>query len=171
VSVLRLMENLAPGALSQFGGHHLSGGFEVDIEKVHTLEEEFEKSFIKMNELPVEEEPVLLDGKLGLSDVNYGTWKIIEKLEPFGTGNPKPAFLFENIEIEKVEKFGKQKNHLKLVFMKNEFDRVNAIAFYAKEDSYKAPISPGKKINLVANIERSLFRNFPELRLRIVDIF
>ncbi len=27
------------------------------------------------------------------------------------------------------------------------------------------------KINLIANLEKSMFRNFPELRLRVVDIF
>ena len=31
-------------------------------------------------------------------------------------------------------------------------------------------LKEGERINLVATMEKSMFRNFPELRLRIVDI-
>ena len=45
-------------------------------------------------------------------------WREIEKMEPFGLGNSKPIFLFENVKIEKLKKFGKNGSgeHLEITF-------------------------------------------------------
>ena len=42
--------------------------------------------------------------------------------------------------------------------------------FFKNEKSFSVPISIGEKINLLANFEKSTFRNKTELRLRIIDI-
>ncbi|MDR3169174.1 MAG: hypothetical protein LBU27_05455 [Candidatus Peribacteria bacterium] len=40
---------------------------------------------------------------------------LIEKFSPFGEGNDEPLFLFQNIEVHRVEKVGKNGNgHLKI---------------------------------------------------------
>ena len=39
-----------------------------------------------------------------------------------------------------------------------------------KGDEWGIELKEGEKINLVATMEKSMFRGFPELRLRIVDI-
>ncbi len=45
------------------------------------------------------------------------------------------------------------------------------MAFFSDLSTFPVALVVGGKINLVATIEKSMFRNFPELRLRIVDIF
>src|SRR5204863_1485818 len=107
---------------------------------------------------------------LSLEEVNWDVYKFIEKLAPYGQGNPKPVFLFENIEIKGIRSFGKTNNHLELIFENQSKKKVKAIGFFRHVRSFERPIEIGSSINLIATYEKSNFRNFPELRLRIVDI-
>lgn len=92
-------------------------------------------------------------------------------MAPFGFGNPKPIFLFENVKIENVKKFGKNGSgeHLEIIFSDNQ-NKVAAISFFSGIDSFKTPIEKDKKVNLLATFDLSRFRGREELRLRIVDI-
>ncbi|KKU77908.1 MAG: Single-stranded-DNA-specific exonuclease RecJ [Parcubacteria group bacterium GW2011_GWA2_47_64] len=70
----------------------------------------------------------------------------------------------------KLEQFGREKQHLKLVFAKSDGVFVNAIRFYATPADFSTEVREGQSINLLAHLERSTFGNRVELRLRIVDI-
>lgn len=170
VSVVELME-ATRGSFLNFGGHKMSGGFSVSHEKIHTLEDEIVTAYEKLRASygARESEKVVIDKRFTLNDVNWNTYKIIEKLAPFGVGNPKPLFLFDGIEIKEAKLFGKEKNHLELRFAGAGGKDIVSICFFASTER-RASLSAGMKINLVATFEKSMFRNFPELRLRIVDI-
>lgn len=167
-NLVALMER-AKHAFLEFGGHKLAGGFAVAHDKVPFLEEEL----VKAHESGVQDDSsdeILIDQVLDLHDVNYQNWNDIEKLAPFGIGNPKPLFLFEKVKPAKVSSFGKQKNHLDIVFEREMDKPVRAIGFFQTPDSFSSKPEAGKSCNLVATMEKSFFMNRPELRLRVVDI-
>lgn len=171
VSVVELMTETREHFL-EFGGHEQAGGFTVHSDKIHFLEEALSVSFHKVKkEVSVSE--INYDVKINLSDVNMKTWKEIEKLAPFGLANPKPVFLFENVKIEKIKKFGKNGSgeHLEIIFKDDRGHQVKAISFFSGLDSFKVPIDAGNTVNLLATLELSRFGGKVELRLRIVDIY
>lgn len=169
-NIVKLMEKVKD-VFVDYGGHKGAGGFSLLQEHVHTLEDRLNEAYLDLLEEGVEEEVVLLDKKLSLDDVNWDTWSHIEKFAPFGLDNPKPTFLFENIKIENAKLFGKEQNHLELKFRDSKGKEVTAMAFFSNLDSYGTKLEKGSVINLVATMEKSVFRNFPELRLRIMDIY
>ena len=59
---------------------------------------------------------------------------------------------------------------MEITFKNTKGRPVTAIAFFCTPDKFKAKLEAGNRINVVAHVEKSTFRNFPELRLRIVDI-
>ena len=170
INLVNMME-LAQDVFIGFGGHAYAGGFSVTVEKVHTLEEVlnnlYEQAKANHND---DSQLVYIDKTLDIDDVSWNTYSTIEKFAPFGVGNPKPLFLFNSILIDEVNHFGKEKNHLKLEFKKSDGKIVSAIAFFKTNESFEKALEKGERINLVATIEKSMFRNFPELRLRIVDV-
>lgn len=184
VGILDLMNEVEKGIFIEFGGHNVSGGFSVFEEKIHLLEEKLQIAYEKVvltsrlnldTKLQLAEEKV--DAKMTLDEVNLENYKLIEKLAPFGTGNPKPVFLFENVEIDGVKMFGKENNHLELSFRNSRGKNIKAIGFFfasskrnRNDGSDQGELKSGNKINLLANFEKSVFRGFAELRLRIVDI-
>jgi single-stranded-DNA-specific exonuclease len=175
VSVVELMTETSESFID-FGGHELAGGFTVHNEKIHFLEEALSLSFIKMQEREktpsLASDGVKSDLVLNLSDVNMKNWREIEKLAPFGLGNPKPVFLFENVKIEKIKKFGKNGSgeHLEIIFSDINKNKAVAISFFSDIDSFENQISEGLSVDLLATFDLSRFRGREELRLRIVDI-
>lgn len=170
VNLVNMMEMVKETFIA-FGGHPYSGGFSITNENIHTLEQTLGSAYEEAKKRHEDNsEEIFIDKNLSIDDVSWNTYRTIEKLAPFGVGNPKPLFLFNALEIYQVNHFGKEKNHLKLEFKKGDGKIIPAIAFFKNSESFETNLKKDGKINLVATIEKSMFRNFPELRLRIVDV-
>ncbi len=164
-NVVELMTSVKTGIFVDVGGHAQSGGFSVEFDGVHTLEDELVSVYQKVRHEKEKAEQVV-DLTLALSEANWSTWKIVERFAPFGMGNPKPIFLFEKVRVSEVRKFGKENAHLELSF---ESSSVKAIAFFAEEEMYK-DLKEGDIVDLVATMELNAFRGKRELRLKIVSV-
>jgi single-stranded-DNA-specific exonuclease len=175
VSLLSLMSEVEAGIFEEFGGHEMSGGFSVVSEKVHLLEEKLQLAYKKVSGQgetfsKSDKASPCPDAKLSLDEVTAENYRLIEKLAPFGVGNAKPLFLLEKVEIAKVRSFGKENNHLEIIFKNSRGQDIKAIGFFKKLTDFGPELKAGHKINLLANFEKSTFRGFTELRLRIVNI-
>ena len=170
VSLVELMSNAKEGVFLQFGGHAEAGGFTVSSEGIHLLEKELSDVYRAMDKI-IKTETVDVEGELSMDDMTWDTWKEVEAFAPFGIGNPKPVFLFKSVEIVNVKKFGKAMEHLELEFRNSNGQKIPAIGFFVSEKNFpKVLLGRGEKVNLFATLEKSMFRNYPELRLRIIDI-
>jgi len=170
VSIVELMSE-TNGSFIDFGGHELAGGFTVHNEKIHFLEEALSVTFHKVKRGKLKNK-ITYDIKSDLSLVNMKNWREIEKLAPFGLGNPKPIFLFKNMKIEKIRKFGKNGSgeHLEIIFSDSGANKAKAISFFSNLDSFENTLQEGLKVNLLATFDLSRFRGREELRLRVENI-
>src|SRR3989344_2542991 len=170
VSVVELMTETKEYFID-YGGHELAGGFTVHTEKIHFLEDALASNFSKVKRNHDINHDINHDLKLNLGEVIMENWKEIEKLAPFGLGNPKPIFLFEKVKIENIKKFGKNGGeHLEINFSDANGNKAKAISFFSHDDSFKSPIHEGFYVNLLASFDLSRYRGKEELRLRVVDI-
>ncbi|MCX6731742.1 MAG: single-stranded-DNA-specific exonuclease RecJ [Candidatus Parcubacteria bacterium] len=175
IDLVELMKFLPEDIIYDFGGHSFAGGFSVKEEKINDLEKEILKAHKKISKQKTENDILHIDREIKLDDINQNFYSIIEKFQPFGIGNPKPVFLFSDLEIKNIRKFGNGGIHLQL-----DFGNISAIGFFmggpnkhpmsTKKTSDVDDLRPGQKIDLVATLEKSFFRNNLELRLRIIDI-
>jgi len=169
VDLVELMNSLPENSLSGFGGHKGAGGFSVSHNEIHFLEDRILQVY-KEGEIEEVSHSEGAEASINIDDVTNANMNVIEKLAPYGVGNPKPTFLFKDISISGVKEFGKEKNHLELSFLNSRGKIIKAIAFFKTRESYSCKISTGEKINLVATFEKSTFGGRTELRLRIVDV-
>jgi len=169
VNVVDLMGSI-PDTFIDAGGHALAGGFSVLPDKIYEFEKIMVDAYSAFPKNDTENE-IIVDKKMTIDEVNEDVFRAIDKCAPFGEGNSKPLFLFENIEIQKIILFGKDKNHLRLHFKNGNDKIISAIKFFATLDSFNKDLAEGEKVNLVASFEKSTFLNKTELRLRIVDLF
>jgi single-stranded-DNA-specific exonuclease len=168
VSVVRLME-AASDIFLEHGGHHFSGGFSVRDEHIFSFSESLNGHYKALGEAVLIKEERTPEAELGLHEVNDELVTMLRTLSPYGTGNPKPLFVFPKVVPEKVEVFGKAKEHLKLVFAR-ERGTLEAIAFFAGVNSFSVRPQVGVPLTLLAHVEESFFMNRRQVRLRIVDI-
>ena len=130
----------------EFGGHKMSGGFSVSFEKIHTLEEVLIESFLSLKEeLKIDNEnEILVDAELGLENVSPKFVSEILKLAPFGVSNEKPIFIFRDVIPEKINRFGKNKEHLSINF-RDGSRSVRAISFFTSPDQFGDLLKEGLK--------------------------
>jgi len=171
VNLVKLMSLLPEKSLLAFGGHKMAGGFSVSHEEIHFLEERLMNAHKEVEKI-IEEEENKVDAIINIDDVVEENYKVIEKLAPYGVGNPKPTFLLKDIAIFSIKEFGKEKNHLELSFKNSRGKIIKAIAFFKTRHDFSARsvLAEGEKVNMIVTFEKSNFLGREELRLRIVDI-
>ena len=196
--VVELMRAAPAATFSQFGGHRHSGGFAVGNDEVHFLEQRLNEAAAGMKRSAEErqkgkkaekqkaesrkegeesqqfqdiaDDTGMIDAELSLGQVTYRLHSELDRLAPFGVGNKKPIFLFKNVSPLSVRRFGKGDEHVEIVFDAGGGKKVPAISFFGAALEWAHKVKPEAPLDLVASIEKSMFRGRPELRLRVVDI-
>lgn len=171
VELMARVQELFPGVITHSGGHEQAGGFSCAEDRIGELSNALNESLKHVEIKELGNQQVTCDAELVLNDVTLTTHNAVSLLAPFGVGNPKPLFLFANIEPTSVRWFGKKSEHLEVIYPRKIGERlseVKAIMFFApKELEEKSK----KAHTLLAHLEKSVFRGKTELRLRIKDIF
>lgn len=168
VDLLALM-SLSGETFEQFGGHRFAGGFSVHFKQVHTMREQLNLAYTE-NGVKAESDQEEIDILMSVDVVDEVLYERVERLSPFGCGNPKPLIRFSNVLIKNFRVFGKQKNHLELVLGKTNHSSLRAIGFFMKPESLQKKPETGKTYDIIATVEKSFFRGREEIRLRLVDI-
>lgn len=104
--------------LVDVGGHKAAAGFTIKKSKISQfakIAKEKADKLLKKKDLV---KKIKVDLSISLSYATLSLAKKIEKLSPFGVGNPRPVFYSQG-EILAAELFGKDKDHLK-VYLKDE---------------------------------------------------
>ena len=70
---------------------------------------------------------IYLDSLISASALNLNFYQKIDKLSPFGAGNPEPRFILENLKVIKSLVVGK--NHVKSILVSNDGSTIKTISF------------------------------------------
>jgi single-stranded-DNA-specific exonuclease len=174
VSLVALM-HAVPDAFTEAGGHAMSGGFTVKDDAIFTLEEQLCTALATLpppDGLDTESyaDAELLDGELVRTHLTR-----VERLAPFGMGNPKPAYVLHDVKLQKVSWFGKGEEHLRLSLARpNEYadETIEGIAFFAKRDLGERclKLEEGSTLSILGTLERDTFSKGQPVRLRILAL-
>lgn len=152
---------------TKFGGHEQAAGVSLPEENVDAFVERvnvFAKKILTERDLI----PVLkVDGHILGRDVSYKLIDELELLEPFGLSNPKPQFVIEDLQVDKVMMIGKEKNHLKMIV--HDQNRVFDSLCFGCEDKYSF-VQSRDTVNMVAGLDRNSFRGVETIQLMIKDM-
>ncbi len=166
VHVVSLMQKVGHDIFTHWGGHEQAGGFSLDIKNKDKLSDALNEVFKGMEVREIENEKTKIDSDISFDDINHTTYEAINALSPFGVANPKPIFSFPKTKPLSVRRFGKQSEHIEVIYNSNS-GQVKAIKFFTDE---KLEEKLKKEHKLIAHFEKSYFRGKGELRLRIVDV-
>jgi len=101
------------GLFTRYGGHSHAVGFSLPSERVPELRAHLDE-YARLSLTPADFEPSLdLDAEITLDQVTPALFQALERLEPFGQGNPQPIFAARAVRLMAPPKILKDK-HVKL---------------------------------------------------------
>lgn len=110
-----LSRAMKEGLLLRFGGHNQAAGFSIDrsmYDEFKLFTESFAEAIYQ--EVPV---PVLyIDGRLEWENCNSHVLKALERLGPFGEGNPEPVWIVRGVYPVSFRSVGQAGKHLQVSF-------------------------------------------------------
>jgi len=146
--------------LIQFGGHSAAAGITIKENNILKFEQLFDQ-LVSKNDIIIGEK-INIDSTIDLNEININLIRDIEKMEPFGKGNPYPIFLVKNVDIQSKRVL--KEKHLEL-YIGDSTVRKRGIWF-----NFKKPMEETNKANIVFTIQRDQYRGDDNLNLNIIDI-
>ncbi len=137
------------------GGHKMAGGFSINTTNIDKFKEFIFYKFKSVNEELIQKKPLLLDSKIAPSAINLEFYDKVNVLSPFGSGNPEPKFIIENLKSINSKIVGDK--HIKSILIGVEGTSIKTIAFNAIDSELAAYLL--KKRNKTFNIAGKLSLN------------
>lgn len=151
-----------------FGGHQMAIGLTVPVANVAQLVEQLQVTQQAQQLATLAKAPMLIAGQLSAVDANLTLFNELEQLAPFGTGNPRPQFLFQNQLISDVKQIGKNNDHLKLA-IGDEDTKLAAIAFGKGELAPELQAAVDQ-VEIVGTLDENEWRGNRSIQLMIKDL-
>lgn len=114
--------------LTRFGGHEQAAGLALDKDKVDEFRRMFEQVCREMLTPDTIIPEVRIDALVGQQDLTLELAEQVERLEPFGPGNPVPVFAIEGIEVMDARACGADGAHLRLL-LRTQTGQQSAVGF------------------------------------------
>jgi single-stranded-DNA-specific exonuclease len=154
--------NQNAGLLGRFGGHAQAAGFTLPAKNLHLLQ----KSLIEIAENQLKEVDlrprINIDAEVSLEELTGNTFQMMQKLAPFGKGNPVPVFMSRGVEVTSLRTMGIDQQHLRLK-LKQKDSLWDSVAFKLGES--RSDIS--ETVDIVFNLEMDRWSGTENLRLNI----
>lgn len=145
--------------LIDVGGHKAAAGFTIAKDKLDKFTDVAQKSAHQLLKAVDLIPMISVDMMMHQSSATAALAKSMEKLSPFGIGNPQPTF-YSEAQLTHSSVFGKNRNHFKLQ-LKNGLE----IIFFNKAEEYDK-LSSKDNLGIVYNLEMNNFRGKEEVRGR-----
>ena len=163
-NVLKENENLFLG----FGGHKLAGGCSFDLSQTsfELVKDNLLKTVKIMSEEETKKNTLWADIELDSNDIELNILETFDKLEPFGQNNEPPIVAMFNVNLDEFKLIGKEQNHLRMVFSKND-RKFQAVKW--NEGELQIPFN--SKCDIAFYPRLNEFNGVQTVQLEIVDIY
>ncbi len=119
-----LQQAVAEGILLRGGGHAMAGGFGISKDKETAFMDFLDEH---ISALKHETPSVVIDAALQLKDCNVGLLRELQRLEPFGGGNPEPLLHLTDVRLRNVALMGTE--HLRAEIIDANYHTLSAVMF------------------------------------------
>ncbi len=156
--------------LKKGGGHKMAGGFTIEENKIPKFINYINKRFQKFEKKIVKTNILMFDSKISPSALNEEFFTEINSLSPFGSGNPEPKFVIENLELLKSSIVGEK--HIRSLFASQDGSVIKSVTFNAVKTNLESYLLSKKrnKINIFGKLSLNEWKGRRNVEFIIDDI-
>jgi single-stranded-DNA-specific exonuclease len=151
--------------LQEFGGHTMAAGLTLAWDRIHDFRERINRY---AEEVLAEDDlvpTIRIDGLLDPGQITERLVLGLEKVKPFGMGNPEPTFLSEGVRMISPRIVGE--NHLRFQVQLKQ-GRINVIGFNMK-DLYES-LHEGAALDILYHLRFNEYNGSRSIQLVLVDL-
>jgi single-stranded-DNA-specific exonuclease len=152
--------------MDHFGGHQAAAGLTIDSERVKELEQALGRLAAEWL-LPEDWIPKKKADLVGtIAEMTPDAVSQLERLEPFGQGNPVPRFVIRGATVAEGRAIGKQNRHLRLL-LEQGGRRLEAVGFGFGSDADRLP--PGAVVDVLGELTVNEWNGSRRVQMTIRD--
>ena len=153
--------------LQRFGGHAAAAGFAADHTMIPeiTAHLETQMSWSELGSAIDERIVRTADAEFSLTQLGYSLWDFVDKMAPFGTGNPEPLFLVRNAQSANINYMGRNQDHVRLTLQDETGRKFRAVGFRMADN-----LPPTRLVDAVVSLKTDYYRGNRRRELRLHDI-
>ncbi len=156
--------------LEGHGGHAAAAGFKVRPDRIPALRDRF-NAFVAAHFPGGAPAPRLtLDAEVPLSAVTHGLLRDLDKLEPYGAGNPKPKFLAAGLKAEAARLIGTGEVQRHMDFRVRQGETTIRCVAWGMADRLEELMSAGGDCCVAFTPKINEWRGYKNIELQVIDL-
>lgn len=158
------------GIITSGGGHAAACGVRFPKEKLADFRRKINDYYHSLN---LENQKKYLDVQADLdvhelAELDMELMEGLQKMEPFGEGNPEPIFRLKDMFVLSIAKMGSDKQHLSITIRDDFGATMRLVAFYANDEWMD--ISPGTQLDIWVHLTENDWRGQKTIEGRILKL-
>lgn len=151
--------------LDSFGGHPMAAGVGLPVERVPEFRRSLSQTITEWVGVAPPKPTLQIDGYLPFSELTLDLITELDRLAPFGAGNPSLTLATRGVEIIDHAVIGRDKTHRKLT-LKDPQENLQEVLWWKSAD---LPLPEGK-FDLAYTVQSSTFRGQKQVQVTWKDI-
>jgi len=155
--------------LDGFGGHRMAAGFSLSAENIPAFRRGLARAVAAQRAASNADLQALpLDGDLPWADITLELAESLERLAPFGAGNPPLALVSRSLQLKRHSSFGRQDEHLNLT-VEDENGLARRVTWWGGGELLSANPLPQGRFDLAFTLRATDYRGQRALQLAWLD--
>jgi len=149
-----------------YGGHTMAAGFAIERENIPAFRRAISR-FVAEFAIPEKDER-LIDAEVPLSEISLEFVEDLERLAPFGAGNPPLVFASQDVKVVGWSTIGRAKEHLSIK-IEDEHNEIKQAFWWGGGDHSLEKALKNKKIDICYKARASTFLGDRDVQIEWVD--
>jgi single-stranded-DNA-specific exonuclease len=153
-----------------FGGHTMAAGFSLEASFIPAFRRAFAAA-VRDEMRPAFAQPRLaIDGYFPLGELTMEFVEDLERLAPFGPGNPALTLVSERLSLQQIRPVGRNEEHLQIL-VEDEQGKVSKVIWWQGAGwPTPEPLVNGNRFDLAYTVRTSNYRGQREIQIEWVDV-
>ncbi|MGN0852971.1 MAG: single-stranded-DNA-specific exonuclease RecJ [Kiritimatiellia bacterium] len=160
----------AASTLVRFGGHASAGGFVVREGAFEEFRRLFTAACRHQQAAAPDAAAILFDGWIAPEDLTVDLWRALQRLEPYGEGNPEPVFGLRQVAISDARTMGGDGRHASLVFRNMNRNSPRAVWWNHGNEVEELRRNAAGRFDVLFTLSLSDFGGEEHVELRVLQV-
>ena len=153
--------------LTRFGGHRYAAGFGIEAARVGELRERIKQAADRRLTMEDLTRQIEVDAEVSLSELTAELVRELNRLAPFGMGNPVPVLVARGLRLEEVNRVG-DGSHVSLRFRGGRGETAGGI--WCRAGDVGGRLAVGASVDVCFRPRLDEWGGAPRVQLQVSDI-